>query len=141
LGWIGSAFLAVGAVDFGLAWVPLDFGTPEWEFATVTQSFNGLPILLLGIGLLNAAAEQTGRRWWGMVGAGAALVLLLWVLTGFVFWANNVSLALTTVPPEVAIGVQKAIAKTAVQSVVYSTVLVYLLGRAWRARRTVARGM
>jgi hypothetical protein len=67
LGWIGLAFLVVGGSDFALVWFPLNFGNPEWEFGTVTQSFNGLPILLLGLGLLVAGADQVGRRWWGEV--------------------------------------------------------------------------
>ena len=134
LGWIGLAFIAVGGADFSLVWFPLEFGTREWEFAVVTQSFNGLPILLLGVGLLVVASEQVGRRWWASVGYGVSGVLLLWILGGTALWGSNVSLALSTVPEEVRIGVQKAIAKTLVQAVVYSVVLTYVLGRAWRLR-------
>ena len=132
LGWIGLAFLVVGGVDFALVWFPLGFGTREWEFATVTQSFNGLPILLLGVGLLVVAAQQVGRRWWGLVGVGVAAVLLVWILAGAALWASNVSLALSTVPEELRVGVQKAVARTAVQSVVYPLVLLYLV---WRVLR------
>lgn len=134
LGWIGLAFIAVGGADFGLVWFPLDVGTREWEFAVVTQSFNGLPILLLGVGLLVAASDQVGRRWWASVGYGVSGVLLLWILAGTALWGSNVTLALSTVPEEVRIGVQKAVAKTLVQAVVYSVVLTYVLGRAWRLR-------
>lgn len=135
LGWIGLAFLVVGGSDFVLVWFPLSFGTREWEFATVTQSFNGLPILLLGVGLLMVASEQVERRWWLYVAAGAAAVLLLWVLAGFGLWASNVGLALETVPDELRVGIQKAVAKTAVQSVAYPVVLGYLVWRAWQGRR------
>jgi hypothetical protein len=134
LGWIGLAFIVVGGADFSLVWFPPEFGVREWEFAVVTQSFNGLPILLLGVGLLVAASEQLGRRWWASVGYGVSGVLLLWILAGTALWGSNVALALSTVPVEVRIGVQKAVAKTLVQAVVYSVVLVYVLGRAWRRR-------
>ena len=50
-------------------------------------------------------------------------------------WAMNVSIALETVPENMAQTVQKAVAKTAVQAVVYSIALAYLLGRAWVAQR------
>ena len=50
LGWVGVAFIVVGGVDFALTWYPMNFGNREWEFGTVTASFNGLPILLLGQG-------------------------------------------------------------------------------------------
>ncbi len=131
LGWIGLAFIVVGGADFTLVWLPLGLGTREWEFATVTQSFNGLPILLLGVGLLVVASDRVGRRWWGLVGLGAALVLLVWILAGAALWASNVQLALETVPEELRVGVQKAVAKTAVQSVVYPVVLGYLAWRGW----------
>jgi hypothetical protein len=138
LGWIGLVFLTVGGADFALTWFPPSFGTPEWEFATVTQSFNGLPILLLGVGLLTAAAEQVDRRWWAHLGSGAALVLLLWVLAGFVLWALNIPLALQTVPDELALGLQKAVGKTLLQSLVYPAVLVYLLRGAWLVAKSRA---
>ena len=108
-------------------WFPVSFGTREWEFAAVTQSFNGLPILLLGLGLLVVASEQLERRWWGLVATGVAGGLLLWILAGAALWASNVSLALSAVPEEVVTGVRKAVAKTAVQSVVYTAVLAYLV--------------
>lgn len=129
LGWIGLAFLIVGGMDFALAWIPPRFGVREWEFATVTQSFNGLPILLLGVGLLTVASEETDRRWWGLVGSAASAVLLLWVLLGAVIWAMSVSIALETAPENVAVTVRKAIAKTAVQAVVYIAAFALLLGR------------
>lgn len=134
LGWIGLAFLIVGGTDFALAWFPPSFGTREWEYATVTQSFNGLPILLLGVGLLTVASELGARRWWGLVGLGASALLLVWVLGGAVLWAMNVSLALETVPDDVAIGVQRAAVRTAVQILAYVPVLAYLIGRALRSR-------
>ena len=136
LGWIGLVFLVVGGSDFALVWFPLNFGNPEWEFGTVTQSFNGLPILLLGLGLLTAAAKEVERRWWGLLALGAALGLLLWVLVAFVFWATNVSLALETVPDDLELGIQRAIAKTLLQSVAYSVGLGYLVRRTW----AVAKG-
>jgi hypothetical protein len=133
LGWIGIAFLVVGGADFVLTWIPPDFGNREWEFGTVTASFNGLPILLLGLGLLIAASQQMGRRWWGTLGMVGSVGLLLWVLVGIALWASNIQLALQTVPDELAVGVQRALVKTLVQSVVYTLALVYLMFRSWLA--------
>jgi hypothetical protein len=128
-------------MDFALVWVPLNFGNSEWQFATVTQSFNGLPILLLGLGLLMVSAEQIGRPWWGTLGMLGAGGLLLWMLVGIALWASNVSLALETVPDDLASEVQRAVAKTAVQSVVYPLALVFLMwsGRSAARRRAAMR--
>jgi hypothetical protein len=133
-------FLVVGGTDFLLTWLPLNLGNPEWEFGTVTQSFNGLPILLLGLGLLTVASEEGDRRWWGLVGLGVGSVLLLWVLVGTVFWILNVPLALEAAPPEALGAIREAVARTAVQAVAYSGVLAYMLGRGWLSRRDGAKG-
>lgn len=138
LGWIGLSFLLVGGADFSLVWFPTAFGNREWEFGTVAQSFNGLPILLLGVGLLVAASEKLGRRWWGYVGGGAAGVLVLWILAGSALWASNVGLALSTVPEELRIGIQKSVVRTAIQALVYPLVLAYVAWWGWRAGRAPA---
>ena len=134
LGWIGLVFLVVGGVDFVLVWWPPNFGSREWEFGTVTQSFNGLPIVLLGVGLLLVASEELGRRWWTFLAGGGAAVLLLWVLAGLGLWASSAGLALQTVPDELRVGIQKAMSKTLVQAAAYSLALTYLVKRAWFGR-------
>lgn len=135
LGWIGITFLVVGGADFALTWYPPNFASREWEFGTVTASFNGLPILVLGMGLLLAASVQIERRWWSALTALVSLVMLLWLIAGAVLWATNVPLALSSVPLELAQGVKKSIVKTAIQSVVYPVILILLLRRSIRAAR------
>jgi hypothetical protein len=136
LGWIGLAFLVVGGADFLLTWYPTHIGNREWEFGTVTSSLNGLPILVLGLGLLLTAARVVQRGWWALLAFLAATLLLLWVLAAAVLWATTVPIALTSTPPELVTGIKKAIAKTTVQSVVYPMILAFL---AWRSL-TVLRG-
>jgi len=134
LGWIGLVFLVVGGSDFLLVWIPPQFGVREWEFGAVTQSFNGLPILLLGLGLLIVAADEGERRWWATLGVAGSLVLLLWVLAGTVLWSLNVSLALETVPEQLELDVRRAVAKTLLQAVSYSAALAFLAWKGWTAR-------
>lgn len=135
LGWMGLTFLVVGGFDFALTWFPTDFGNPEWEFGTVTQSFNGLPIVVLGLGLLLASSILTDRTWLSWVAAAGAFGLLVWVLLGAVVWTFTVPVALSGTPQEVLLGLQKAIAKTAMQSVLYSVLLGYMTWRAVGAIR------
>jgi hypothetical protein len=142
LGWIGLVFLVVGGSDFLFTWIPLNLGVPEWEFGTVTQSFNGLPILLLGLGLLTTASEEVGRGWWGLLGLGASALTLVWVSVGAVLWSLNVSIALETVPENLSGPVREAVVKTALQAAVYVLALGYLVGRRiYRGRRPRAAGM
>jgi hypothetical protein len=132
-------FLVVGGADFVFTWVPLNFGVPEWEFGTVTQSFNGLPVLLLGLGLLLVASNEVERRWWELLGMGAAAVLLLWVLFGAVLWMSNVQLALDAAPAEALSAIREAVARTAVQAVAYSAALAYLVVKGWLSMRAGAK--
>ena len=135
LGWIGLVFLVVGGLDFLLAWVPLNLGVPEWEFGTVTQSFTGLPILLLGIGLLLVAGEDGDRGWFRTLALGAASVVLLWVLFGTVIWVLNVPVALEAAPEGALSAVREAVTRTGVQAMAYTAVLAYMLSRAWLLKR------
>lgn len=139
LGWIGLAFLTVGGADFVLTWLPVSFGNREWEFGTVTQSFNALPIVFFGIGIVMAAGERAGRDWWIGVATGVAAILLVWVLVGVGLWLISVPLAFATVPDNLALGLQKAAAKTALQALIYPAVLLYLLRRAWLGRNSRAQ--
>lgn len=133
LGWIGVVFLVLGGLDFGLTWYPFDFGNREWEFASVTASFNGLVVPVLGIGLIMVASGLTGRRWWRYLAVLASVTFLLAVLVGVVLWATNIPLATRSVPLELATGLKKAMVKTAAQAVVYPALLVYLVRKGSKA--------
>jgi len=136
LGWVGFTFLIVGGSDFALTWYPMSFGNREWEFGTVTASFNGLPILVLGLGLLYGASLRYGRRWWAVLTLIVSVVLMLWVVGGAVLWATNVPLALQAVPPELMVGIKKALVKTTIQSVTYPVILGFLAVRSFQAVRS-----
>lgn len=138
LGWIGIGFLLVGGFDFLLAWYPPVFGSREWQFGVATQSFTSLPVPTLGVGMLLVSAAQLGRRGWAFLGSGAAFLLGLTVLLGVVFFGTNVSLALRQVPDQVATGMYRSIARTAVQSLVYPATLGYLAWMGWRIGRSAS---
>ena len=138
LGWIGLAFLVVGGSDFALTWYPMNFGNREWEFGTVTASFNGLPIVVLGLGLLYAASLQFGRRWWAALSSVVSAVLMLWVVGGAIIWATNVPLALQSVPAEMLVGIKKALVKTTFQSMTYPVIFGFLAWRSFSAARSIS---
>ncbi len=128
LGVIGLAFLLVGGSDFALTWYPFDFGNREWEFGTVTQSFNGLPVPILGVGLMLVASTYNDRRWMSGLSFAVALLLLLWMLAAIVLWAT-----LQGTPVEVLTGMKKALARTTMQSLVYPVLLGFFAQRAFAA--------
>lgn len=118
LRWSGVAFFILGATDVALVWLPTSFGNREWQFATVTASFNGTPVPLLGLILVVAAASWEGRKWWALAGGLVAALSFLLVLGGMALWASNVPLALQAVEGAALTGLKKAVFKTSVQSVI-----------------------
>lgn len=120
LGWAGWVFLVAGLVDIALAWIPFNLGNAEWEFGTITRSFDALPLPFLGSALIMGAGVARGRLWWGRIGVVVLALLALWVLASAVLYALNVPLALRSVKqPLVLIGLKKAIFRTGLQSVLY----------------------
>ena len=118
IGWTGLVLAVVGAGDIALVWYPLNFGSPEWEFATVAQSFAGLPLVSIGLMGLLGAGLALGQRWvilgmgWGLLVGALGLIVAL-----FVF--------LTDVP--MALGATEGLAETGIKKAVFKTVMLGLV--------------
>jgi hypothetical protein len=112
LGWFGLVIALLGLGDIALAWIPLAFGNPQWEFGTVAATFSGLPLASFGLAALQAAAFARGKR--GILGASSIFLILLAVavLAALVLFLLDVPLALRAGQGAAAIGIKKAIIKT-----------------------------
>ncbi len=127
LGWLGLAFVTVGLTDLALAWYPVRIGSPEWEFGTVSRTFDSLPITALGLGLLLGAGVARGVRWWTRIVAVLYLAMAVVVIGGLVLYATNIPLALRFVADPLAqSGLKRAIAKALVQGLMYGSVFLIL---------------
>ena len=139
MGWIGLAFLLVGGLDLALAWYPPQIGNPQWEFGTVSRTYDNLAITALGLTLLLGAGVARGVRWWTRTVAVLFLVLAVLLLAGFVLYLLNIPLALKSVTDPVALsGLKRAMTKTMGQAVVY-TVVFFVLGLSGLRYRRVVR--
>lgn len=128
-------FIVVGGVDSILTWIPTSFGQAEWEFGTITASLNGLPLPVLGLVLLMAAAMSANS----LPGVRVASVLLVLtaiaVLVMGVFYLLTVPHALRAASAAggvTALGLKKAMVKTAVQLVAYPIGLITSAVIGWR---------
>lgn len=120
LGWVGLVLAVVGAQDLLLALIPFRVGDPQWEFGTVTAALNGMPVLTMGLALMVGAAASGGSRWALRVLGVALWALAGLILVGFTIYALTIPLAIGSVSdPAIALGLKKAIVKTAVQAVLY----------------------
>jgi hypothetical protein len=134
LGWAGWAFLAIGLLDVGLAWIPLNLGSVEWEFGTITRSFDSLPLPFLGTALIMGSGLARGKLWWGRVAVTVLVVLAVWIVVCAVLYGLNIPVALRSVQqPIVLLGIKKAIVRTGLQMGLY---LVAISGMAWLGMRT-----
>lgn len=125
LGWLGLVFVVTGLLDQALAWFPLRFGNPEWEFGTVSHTFDNLPLTLLGTALVLASAAQRRVGWATRAAAALCWLLAAVLLVGLVVFLLDVPVALRAVTQPALRGqLMRAIVKAVVQGVLYPTVLV-----------------
>jgi hypothetical protein len=120
VGGVGLLFVAVAGADNVLTWVPPDFGNREWEFGTITASFNGLLSVTLGLAMVQLWLSQTDRAWPLRVLAVVYLLLGASILAAALLYWTNVPIAWAAVPDSpIKTGLMKAIVKTSFQSVAY----------------------
>lgn len=133
---LGIAVTLVGLVDLGFAWFPWQFGNGEWEFGTVSRTFDSLALLSVGIGFLSLGALLRRSTWLTGVAAALTTVLLLALFGGVLIYALNLPLALRMIPPEAEDALQRAITRTGAFMLVYVTFYTWLTWYNWRSFST-----
>jgi hypothetical protein len=122
IGWFSLVLVIAGAGDWVLAWIPLRFGTAEWEFGTIVSTFAGLPLVTMGFaGLLGSAAARGVR--WQLITVG--VIVLAWgvmVVAALIIFFLDVPIALQAVQGPAHLGIMKATAKTVMLGLLFSTV-------------------
>jgi hypothetical protein len=140
LGAVGLVFFGVGLFDVLLAWYPLNFGNPEYEFATYSQVMNFMPLPTLGLVMFLAGGVARGIKWVPKFVAVVLVLMTVGILAGAVLYATNVPMALKAIPdPVILTGLKKQILKTAFQAGVYPLLMVYVSVKAWRHATAAAR--
>ena len=143
--WIGGLLGLAGLVDVLLLWIPAHLGQPEWEFGTVSSTFDALPLATIGYGILVAAAVSKGWKRTVWVGAVAGLVLAVVLFAALVLFALDVPMAWKGVGDAYRSALGKTVLKTAFMGVLYITlyavtgwITLRRVTRAKRAEREVA---
>jgi hypothetical protein len=136
---IGGAFVTVGVVDLALLWTPLRFGTPAWEFATLSQTFSSLPFT--GLGLVFVAVGLVGHpSARGLWIKGAAVVFGVLALTLVVLGLLYVTVAPEIVrqtPAEGLDAVGTALVKNGVEILAYTIACAAISLLLWRGVKKV----
>ena len=137
IGWFSLMLTLAGLSDWVLAWMPLRFGTPEWEFGTIVSSMSGLPLLTMGFAGLLGSAVARGVRWQIVLVAAIVLTFAVLILGALAVFALDVPIALRTVQGPAHLGILKAIAKTVTLGLLFAAgYLVSAIAALRHARRT-----
>jgi len=134
----GWGLVLVSLLNLTLLWWSPQFGTPQWEFATVSQTFDRMPLLVLSLllvalGTLLSGSVLASRAVAALLGTLALLVAglaVLYALSATVAWSGA-----RGAPPEALSLLVRAVIKTALVAAVYATVLAGLAATLWRRTR------
>jgi len=119
IGWFGLVLAIVGLWDFALTWYPMNWGSLEWEFATVAASYSGLPLPTMGLAALTASAIARGVQWQVILLSVGLLAFAIALLLGFLLFLTTVPIALQSVEGFALLGMKKAVAKTTMLAVMF----------------------
>lgn len=136
----GIALAVVGWVDWILLWVPLNFGAVEWEFGTIGQSFDALPLATLGTAALIAAAISGGWRRTLILTAGVAFAVALTLAVILGIFLLDIPILLQGSANAVRPVLMKAVAKTSLYGVLYVFTYAWLGLTCLRVIRRAPRG-
>jgi hypothetical protein len=112
VGWFSLVLSLAGVGDWLIAWIPMRFGSAEWEFGTIAATFSGLPLVTMGFAGLLGSAVVRGIRWQVITIASAMLLVALFVLGASLVFLLDVPVALQAVGGIARLGILKATAKT-----------------------------
>ena len=108
LSWVGAAFVILGFMDIALAWYPVQFGNPDWEFGTIGGTMSALALPHLGLYLMLASAIARGQKSTTRAMGVVMIVLLLSIVGLGVVFLTVVPLALKSLAAAAPLVVQSA---------------------------------
>ena len=135
---LGAALTVVGWTDLALLWFPSNFGSPEWEFGTISAHFDGMPLGTLGLVTLCIAVLGLGKRRTARVLAAILMTIAVTLLGIFALYLLNVPVALDGVAPQLVPTIQKAVAKAIVFAATYIGLYAWLALYLWSKTRIMA---
>jgi len=137
LGGLGLVFALVGGMDILLAWYPTNFADLEWKFGTVTTTLNSFPLFSMGLILLTVSGLARGKRRLLATMTILLFLVVVLILGCAALYLPQVSKALGSVTDlTIKMGLKRAVAKTAVQLVMYPAVLGWIAVKSLKQWRT-----
>ncbi len=118
IGWFGFVLAAIGIADSVVNWYPMAFGSPEWEFGTISTTFGSLPLVTMGLAGLLGSFLARGDR----IGVIVMRVLVWWlglaVLALYVLFLTDVPMALRATAGKLgSLPIRRGIVRTSILGV------------------------
>jgi hypothetical protein len=136
---VGWGLAIVGMIDVALVWFPTNFSSAEWEFGTITRTFNGLALATVGIGAVAACGIGMGSRWLlASVGVLATIATLAIIATGGLY-ALVAPVAIGGAPEQLRGSLMLAIGKTSAFALVYLAIYSFLAFYCFKRFHSVGR--
>lgn len=132
---LGVALAAVGGVDLLMLIYPARLDSLDWEFATISGLFDGLPLTTLGLGLMLAAAAARGSKAAQLVLLVVMLLMALLVAGALLLFVLDVPAVLRAVQPQLKPTMEKAALKSGLMGALYLVLYTTLGIWAWRLRK------
>jgi hypothetical protein len=135
IGAAGLTFGLVGWTDVLLLWYPLRVGRPDWEFATVSGTFDALPLATIGTLLVVAWLHAAGPRGLRVLAGSALFLVVLGLVGAFVLFGLSFATGLGSVEADTQWILVRAGIKTAVSAFAYVTLYILMALSLIRAPR------
>jgi hypothetical protein len=134
---LGGGLTLYELVRLGLLWFPLQLGIAAWEFGTVTETFDVIPLVGVGAILTMWGVVHRPRVRSATVRAAAVAfgIATLLILIFAALYMRSVPMVLTEVPGEALAAVRRSIIETATAITVSSVTSALIAVRLWRSIR------
>lgn len=140
IGGLGLAVAVIGWTDLALLWYPLNFGSPEWEFGTISAHLDGMPLATVGFGLALVGVLNRGWRIPARTLAVVSFLISAALFAVFLIYLLDIPIALRGVRVELQPIIKKGIVKATVFAVTYMALYGWLGWYVWRNTRGRSQG-
>ena len=116
---LGVMLAIIGFTDVGTLLFPGQWTSTEWEFATITGLFDGLPLGTIGLCTMAVAAAGNGWRRTQRVLSVVLTVMAVALIAPFVLYLLDAAVAYRAADDEFRPVLMKAVGKTIVMALTY----------------------
>lgn len=135
--WFGLLIAIPGWIDVLMLYSAPRWASIDWEFGTITSTFDALPLGTVGLVLAALGAVGSGRPVSLKLMALLSALLLLALGAAAVIFALDIPVVLRAVRPDMSSAVKVSMLKTSMTAATYLVVYASMTVFCWRRSRPV----